>query len=72
LFLLSTIIISQGLDFLWRTPQENSWLTLIGIAGHAFISTAILATSFIYYRDVNAWLQVVTDQLKRQTTSARA
>ncbi|MDP2976426.1 MAG: hypothetical protein Q8N45_09490, partial [Anaerolineales bacterium] len=72
LFLFSTIIISQGLDFLWRTPQENSWLTLIGIAGHAFISTAILATSFIYYRDVNAWLQVVTDQLKRQTTSARA
>ncbi len=62
LFLLSTIIISQGLDFLWRTPPENSWLTFIGIAGHAFVSTAILAASFIYYRDVNAWLQVVTDR----------
>ncbi|MDI6769534.1 MAG: hypothetical protein QMD04_07665 [Anaerolineales bacterium] len=72
LFLLGAIIISQGLDFLWRTPQENSWLTLVGIAGHAFISTAILATSFIYYRDVNAWLQIVTDQLQKQTTSVRA
>jgi len=69
LFLLSTIIISQGLDFLWRTPPENSWLTLVGIAGHAFISTAILATSFIYYRDVNAWLQAMAEQMKKQTTS---
>jgi hypothetical protein len=72
LFLLSTIIISQGLDFLWRTPPENSWLTLVGIAGHAFISTAILATSFIYYRDVNAWLQNVTEQMKARTTTIRA
>jgi hypothetical protein len=72
MFLFSTIIISQGLDFLWRTPPEDSWLTLIGIAGHAFISTAILATSFIYYRDVNAWLQAMADQMKTQTTTMRA
>ena len=69
LFLLSTIIISQGLDFLWRTPAENSWLTLVGIAGHAFISTALLATSFIYYRDVNAWLQAIAEKMKARTTS---
>jgi len=72
LFLLSTIIISQGLDFLWRTPPENSWLTLVGIAGHAFISTAILATSFIYYRDVNAWLQTMAEQMKTQTRTMQA
>jgi hypothetical protein len=72
LFLLSTIIISQGLDFLWRTPAENSWLTLVGIAGHAFISTAILATSFIYYRDVNAWLQAMAEKMKTQTRTIRA
>lgn len=69
LFLLCAFIISQGLDFLWRTPPENSWLTLVGICGHAFISTAILATSFIYYRDVNAWLQEVTEKLKPMTTT---
>jgi hypothetical protein len=72
LFLLSTIIIGQGLDFLWRTPPENSWLTLVGIAGHAFISTAILATSFIYYRDVNAWLQEVAGKMKAQANSVQA
>jgi hypothetical protein len=68
LFLLSVFIISQGLDFLWRTPPQNSWLTLVGIAGHAFISTALLATSFIYYRDVNAWLKEVAEKVQARTT----
>lgn len=71
LFLLAFLLIGQGFDFLWRTPVENSWLTLVGIAGHAFISTALLAASFIYYRDMNAWLKVVLERLKAQATSAR-
>jgi hypothetical protein len=71
LFLLAFVLISQGLDFLWRTPPDNSWLTLIGIAGHAFVSTALLAASFIYYRDINAWLKAVFEQLKAQASSAR-
>jgi hypothetical protein len=66
LFLMGFILISQGLDFLWRTPPEMSWWTLVGIAGHAFISTALLAASFVYYRDVNAWLTAILDQLKKQ------
>jgi len=66
LFLLGFILIGQGLDFLWRTPPEVSWWTLVGIAGHAFISTALLAASFIYYRDVNDWLTAIFEQLKRQ------
>jgi hypothetical protein len=45
---------------------------LVGIIGHAFISTALLAASFVYYRDINAWLKIVFDQLQRQTTSIKA
>lgn len=66
LFLLGFLIISQGLGFLWRTPPATSWWTLLGIAGHAFISTALLAASFIYYRDVNIWLAAVLEQIKKQ------
>ncbi|KAF0107514.1 MAG: hypothetical protein FD146_1548 [Anaerolineaceae bacterium] len=66
LFLFGVIIISQGLDFLWRTPPEASWWILVGIAGHAFISTALLAASFVYYRDVNVWLNTVLEQMKQQ------
>ncbi len=72
LFLLTFLLINQGLNFLWNTPPQTSWLLLIGITGHAFVSTALLAASFIYYRDINAWLKVVFEQLQRQTTSAKA
>jgi hypothetical protein len=71
LFLLIFLIINQGLNFLWTTPSQGSWLMLVGIAGHAFVSTALLAASFIYYRDINAWLKVVFEQLQHQATSVK-
>ena len=72
LFLLVFLVLNQGLNFLWNTPSPASWWMLVGIAGHAFVSTALLAASFVYYRDINAWLKVVFEQLQRQTTSAKA
>ena len=71
LFLLVFVIINTGMNFLWNTPSENSWWMLVGIAGHAFVSTALLAASFIYYRDINAWLTAVLDQLQKRTISAK-
>ena len=72
LFLLMFVIINTGMNFLWNTPSDNSWWMLVGIAGHAFVSTALLAASFIYYRDINAWLTAVLDQLQKRTTSVKA
>ncbi len=72
LFLLLFVLINQGLNFLWTTPAQTSWFMLVGIGGHAFVSTALLASSFIYYRDINAWLKVIFEQLQRQATSAKA
>lgn len=57
LFFLSLIAISEGLDILWRVPADNSWVTLVGVSGHAFIASALLAASFIYYRDADLWTQ---------------
>jgi hypothetical protein len=71
MFLLAFIIITQGLNFLWNTPPQNSWWMLVGIIGHAFVSTALLAASFVYYRDINVWLKAVLEQLQRQTTSVK-
>jgi hypothetical protein len=68
---MGVILLGQGLDFLWRTPPETSWWTLIGIAGHAFVSTALLAASFVYYRDVNAWLAAVMEQMKQRAASMK-
>jgi hypothetical protein len=64
LFVLSVLLIAYGLNFLWNIPSPDSWMALVGIIGHAFITTSLLAASFIYYRDMQAWLQVVLDRLK--------
>lgn len=66
MFVFSVFLLTRGLDYLWKVPQNDSWMTLIGIAGHAFITTAVLAASFVYYRDMNAWLQTVFDKMQQK------
>lgn len=50
LFVLMALLLAQGLDMLWKSSASDSWLMLMGIGARAFIYTAILAASFIYYR----------------------
>ncbi len=59
LFILSIFVIDQGLGLLWEIPVENSWIALLGIIGHAFVATALLAASFVYYRDADRWVASV-------------
>jgi hypothetical protein len=68
LFVMVSLLISEGLGYLWRIPPSESWLTLVAIIGHAFVSTSLVAASFIYYRDINLWLQAVLDQIKARQT----
>jgi hypothetical protein len=69
LFVLCVLLLSTGLTYLWSVPPDDSWMLLVGIAGHAFIRTALLAASFVYYRDMNAWLQRVFDQLQQKQSA---
>ena len=64
LFVLTTLLVGFGLNFLWAIPADSSWLALIGILGHAFITTALLASSFVYYHDMSTWLQTVLTRLR--------
>jgi hypothetical protein len=67
MFVLIVFLLNVGLNFLWAIPPEDSWLTVVGILGHAFVTTALLAASFIYYRDLNSWVQSVVEKLKART-----
>jgi hypothetical protein len=69
MFVFSVFILSTGLNYLWSVPKSDSWMLVIGIAGHAFITTALLAASFVYYRDMNAWLQMVFENLQRKNNA---
>ncbi|MEJ2747420.1 MAG: hypothetical protein P8183_05870 [Anaerolineae bacterium] len=54
--LLTILIIRRGMDWLLLMADDGSWLTWVSIWGHAFVSTALLAASFIFYRDRYALL----------------
>lgn len=68
LFVFCIFILTTGLNYLWSVPSGDSWMTLIGIAGHAFITTALLAASFVYYRDMSGWLHIVIEKLQPRTS----
>jgi len=68
LFVISVVLLTISLNYLWSVPPDDSWMLLVGIAGHAFITTALLAASFVYYRDMNTWLQTVLEQLQQKQT----
>ena len=65
MFVLSAFLLSRGLDLLWSAPKNDSWLALVGFAGHAFITTVLLAASFIYYRDMTGWLKDVYERFRQ-------
>jgi len=47
------------MNYLWSVPPEDSWLLLVGILGHAFISTALLASSYYYFLDATRFAQSI-------------
>lgn len=66
IFLLALIILNQGLGLLWRTPPETSWMALVGIFGHAFIFTGLLAASFVYYRNGLTYVQAIRKMIVKK------
>ena len=54
-FILLSLILSFGLDMIWTIPDQSSWLILFSIFGHAFVTTTLLASSFILYRELSQW-----------------
>ncbi len=53
------IIVAQGLNFVWSLPDASSWATVVGIVGHALVSTALTATLFVFYQERLVYLQTL-------------
>jgi len=54
-FIILALLINQGLNLVWQIPPEDSWLMVISIIGHAFVTTGMLAASFVYYQEMVRW-----------------
>ena len=63
-FSIIALMLSQAMDYLWRSAPATSWMTAFGIFGHAFIATGILAATFMYFIDNILW---VDNTIKRFT-----
>lgn len=57
LMILVIVLIGQGMNIIWLLAEWDSWMALVGIAGHAFISSGLLAATFVYYRQGVEWLE---------------
>ena len=57
LFIMIALLVNQGLNMVWQIPPEESWLMAISIIGHAFVTTGMLAASFVYYQDMVRWAE---------------
>jgi len=61
------VVLNLGLALVWNIPADDSWLLLLGLGGHALISTALVAATFVFYQDRYRWWVEM-----RQTLVARA
>jgi len=63
-FTLLIFIIYEGLNIIWRIPDSSSWFLLIGIIGHAFISTTLLLACFDYFSKMRIWREQLQIEVK--------
>ena len=61
------VVLNLGLALVWNIPRDDSWLLVLGLGGHALISTALVAATFVFYQDRYRWWVEM-----RQTLLARA
>ena len=54
LFVL-VVVINLGLVARVEHPARRHWLLLLGLGGHALISTALVAATFVFYQDRYRW-----------------
>jgi hypothetical protein len=56
-FILLSVVLIQGMNYLWLKPSTTNWMLTLGIFGHAFIVTAVISASFYYFIDATKFAQ---------------
>lgn len=49
--LILVYLLNNVLNLVWLSADSGNWLTLVSIFGHAFISTALIVSTFVFYHD---------------------
>ena len=65
--IMLVLLISQSLNILWLTPPASSWLMLLGIIGHAIVSTGLFSATVIYFQQLNKALAILVSMHQRDS-----
>lgn len=68
--ILLILVISSGFNVVWSLPDTGNWTNLIGIAGHAFVSTALTAALFIFYQERLNFMSMLQEAQTAQEKAA--
>jgi hypothetical protein len=69
---ITIVVLNFGLGVVWNIPADDSWLLLLGLVGHALVSTALVAATFVFYQDRYRWWLEMRQALQAQTAKRSA
>ncbi len=61
-FILLAFVLIEGMNFLWTSPSIDNWFLMVGIFGHAFVVSAVIAASFHFFLDATAYTQSIMNK----------
>jgi hypothetical protein len=68
---ITVVVLNFGLGIVWNIPADDSWLLLLGLVGHALVSTALVAATFVFYQDRYRWWLEMRQALQAQAAAKR-
>lgn len=55
-FLALVMLVSYATGWVWAMPSEDSWFSILAVAGHAFVSATLIAASYAFYQGRHEWM----------------
>lgn len=65
-------VIWRGFNYVWSQPDPATWQMWGGIIGHAFVSTALITTIFIFYQERLRFVETFVKALATRDASAQS
>jgi hypothetical protein len=70
-FLFLCFIITWLGSQIWIRPDEETWYSVLALIGHAFVSTTVIAASYIFYQSRRSWLLRIQASLASKINSVQ-
>jgi hypothetical protein len=51
LLLLLLVVLGMAMTYVWDLAPTGSWVAILGMGGNAFITTGLIAASFVFFKD---------------------